>query len=47
MSQSMENKNVDGVDENAIKHFSQIVKFGNEFNKTELPKELSYLNKFL
>ena len=47
MNQSMENRNVDGVDENAIKHFSQIVKFGNEFNKTELPKELSYLNKFL
>ena len=47
MNQSMENRNVDGVDENAIKQFSQIVKFGNQFNKTKLPKELNYLKKYI
>jgi hypothetical protein len=40
-------RNQDGVDSNAIKLFASVVNFGNDFNKTKLPTQLSYLKKYL
>jgi hypothetical protein len=39
--------NESGVDKNATKLFKEFVTFGNQFNKTTIPNELSYLNEFL
>ena len=50
MSQDMKkgtNTNIDGIDKHAQKQFSEIVNFGNTYNKTKLPKELNYLKKFI
>ena len=40
-------QNESGVDKNAIELFKKLLLFGNEFNKTTIPKELNYLNEFL
>ncbi len=48
MKQDMKkSSNVDGVESNAQELFSKVTKFGNKFNKTKLPKELTYLKKFI